>query len=101
MSNPLFNKLSMARRAGQLDCGFDRVKDAVASGQSSLVLTASDLSPKTQKELCYFCSDRVTVLPTLHTMEAFGEGIGFRTGVVSVRDPGFAAAIRKILITEV
>lgn len=101
MNEPLFQKLSMARRAGKVQCGFDRVKDAVTAGTSALVLTASDLSPKTRKELHYFGENRVEIIPTDYTMEQFGENLGFRTGIVSVEDRGFAAAIRKILITEV
>lgn len=94
---PLFNKLSVARRAGKIVCGFDRVKESVAAGTSFLVLTASDLSPKSLKEVLFFCQDTVPCVPVEETVAMFGDGIGFQTGIVSVEDEGFAKAIQSVL----
>ncbi len=97
MKDPLFSKLSVAKRAGLLESGFDRVKDTVSSGGSALVITASDISPKTLKEVRFFCSDSVEVLETSRTMDEFGAAVGARAAVYSLNDRGFAEAIKKAL----
>lgn len=95
MISPLFNKLSVARRAGFVESGFDRVKDAVNGGKSALVITAADISPKTLKEVKFFSSAKVTVLESKHTKEEFGEALGIYAAVFSVNDQGFAKAITE------
>ena len=53
--NRLLSLLSLTRRAGKLGLGFDPVKEAVQRREAALVLLAADLSPKTKKEVQWFC----------------------------------------------
>ena len=94
---PIIGKLSMARRAGKLICGFDSVKEAVGNGSAVLVMTASDLSPKTLKEVNFFCKGKTDVLPLPVTADELGAGSGFRAGVTALTDEGFAGAARSAL----
>ncbi|HJD23016.1 MAG TPA: 50S ribosomal protein L7ae, partial [Firmicutes bacterium] len=43
--------LGMARRAGKLTAGFDAVAALIGRGKAAAVMTAADLSEKTNKEL--------------------------------------------------
>ncbi len=95
MQKTLFNKLSVARRAGFVECGFDRVKDAVKGNKSALVITAADISPKTLKEVKFFCEDKVTVLESAYKKEDFENEIGIYAAVFTVNDMGFAKAITE------
>ena len=54
MKEKLFNKLSVARKAGKITYGFESVKEEVQKGKASLVLLANDLSKKTAKETEFF-----------------------------------------------
>lgn len=97
MTDPLFSKLTVAVRAGLVESGFDRVKEAVQAGRSALVIIASDISAKTKKEVKYFCGTETEVLEYGKTMDEFTSFLGMRAAVYSVNDPGFAKAIKKVV----
>ncbi len=82
--------LSICRRAGKLMPGFAPVKEALPSGKVCGVLTMSDISAKTYKEVCYFCQKQhVPVLCLPLTMDQFGSVVGRRAAVAAVLDAGF------------
>lgn len=62
MTNNILNAISLTRKAGKLIMGFDPVKDNVLNGKAQLVMTASDLSPKTLKRVEQFCEDWVPLI---------------------------------------
>ena len=93
----LIGTLSICRKAGKLVCGFDPSKDAVMNGKAPLVLTAADISPKTEKEIRFFSEKmNVTVIKTPVTMEELYFGIGKKTGIIAVCDDGFAKKLSEI-----
>ena len=53
MNNKLQSTISLCRRAGKLQMGFDQVKDAVSTGEVKAVFVAADLSDKSKKEVCF------------------------------------------------
>ncbi|MFI3169088.1 MAG: 50S ribosomal protein L7ae [Faecalibacterium sp.] len=59
----LFNAISLACRAGKLTMGFDATVEACMKGKAWLVLTTSDISPKTQKRMKETVEDILDVLP--------------------------------------
>ncbi len=59
----LFNAISLACKAGKLTMGFDATVDACMKGKAWLVLTASDISPKTLKRMKENVEDILDVLP--------------------------------------
>ena len=61
MNDRLLSMLGICKRAGQLIAGFDPVKKSVQCGRALLVLTASDLSDRTKKEIAYLT--RETEIP--------------------------------------
>ncbi len=97
MNDRLLGLLGMARRAGRLIAGFDATLDAVKAHRAQLVLLASDLSPKTEKELRFQAETAVPILTLALTKEEIGHAAGFGkpVGVVTTEDKGFAAALIK------
>ncbi len=92
--------LGMARRAGRLTTGYDAVAALVASGAVILVLTAADLSEKTEKELRFAAQDKRAEIQKIPlTKEEIGHSLGLKkpVGVLALEDKGFAAAVKKRL----
>lgn len=90
--------LSMCRRAAKLICGTDEVKSACQRKTAFLVLTASDFSEKSKKEISRVClREKIPLLTIAETMDDIGGAIGKRFGVMAVTDKGFAGAITKKL----
>ena len=97
MNDRLCGLLGMARRAGRLIAGFDAVVDSVKVKRTQLILLASDLSPKTEKELRFAAGNAVPLLCTELTKTEIGHAAGYNKpiGVVATEDRGFAAAMLK------
>ena len=49
----LYQAVSLCRKAGALTMGFDAVEEACVKSKAWLVMTASDISPKTLQRLNY------------------------------------------------
>ncbi len=87
-----FNLITMCIKAGKLLMGFDISMDAVKNGNVFLVMTASDISQKTLKEVRFVCEKNKSVklaeLP--FSIDELSMSIGRKAGVVAVCDKGFA-----------
>ena len=100
MKEKLFNKLSVARKAGKITYGFESVKEEVLKGKASLVLLANDLSSKSAKETEFFCKDKATVVKTDISMSEYANHIGVLTGIITLTDDGFTKAVKSVLEVE-
>ncbi len=90
--------LTMCRRAGKLTVGTDEVKNACRAGRACGVLVASDVSPKTLKEIKFVCgTESVSLYGAEMTMDEIGNCLGKRFGVMAVTDSGFMKAMAKKL----
>lgn len=94
----------MCRRAGKLTLGFDATKEAAEEKQAYVVCIASDLSPKTLKEVGFFCmpskvyrENEIPILRLPASMDQLWSALGRRTGVLGVCDKGFADRLTEIL----
>ena len=85
--------LTMCRRAGKLVLGMDEVKNACKGGRAFGVLAASDVSPKTLKEIKF-----VKLFNTGMTMDEIGSCLGKCFGILAVTDSGFMKSMAKKLI---
>lgn len=90
MPQRVANAISLTRKAGKLVMGFDPVKDNVLNGKAVLVMTASDLSPKTAKRVEQFCEDWVPILPLPLTQFELADVAHKPVGVFAVLDPNLA-----------
>lgn len=90
--------LTMCRRAGKLTVGMDEVKNACRGGRACGVLVASDVSPKTLKEIKFVCgTESVSLYGADMTMDEIGNCLGKRFGILAVTDSGFMKAMAKKL----
>lgn len=92
------NLLTICLKAGKTVKGFDSVCDAVKNGSVFCVLTASDTSEKTVKEISFVCGKySVPLFRTELTKEEMGILCGKITAVIAVCDKGFADGFSKIV----
>lgn len=94
----LLTHLSLTKRAAKLVLGFDPVKDAVLKGKLERVYLAQDLSPKSEKEVQWFCKELeipVQKLPLL--MDELWYQVGKRSGILGVTDPGLEQKLFKLV----
>ncbi len=95
MSDKILTLLGFAAKAGKLSYGFDSVKTALSQKKSKLVLTANDVSPKSQKEVMFFSDKFKTAAMVLneYDMETVSHAVGRKCGIISVNDSSFADGV--------
>lgn len=94
MNNKILTLLGFAAKAGKLSFGFEAAVSAVKTGKSRLVLTASDISAKSRKEINFFADKGNIKHITLEGIDikAVSDAVGRKCGIISVNDSGFADA---------
>ena len=86
----LFQALSLCRKAGALTMGFDAVEDACVKSKAWLVMTASDISPKTLQRLNYAVGDLVDVFTMPLTQDKLADISHKPVAVYAVTDRNLA-----------
>ncbi len=95
--NKILFAMSLAKKAGKLISGFDRVKTAVMKGEGYIVVLAQDLSEKTVKRVNYFCEDIADVYMTDLTQYDISQVAGRMTGIITITDENLAILCEKAL----
>lgn len=91
MNDKFYSTLSLSMRAKKLVYGFDTVNENAKAKNVFLLLTASDLSPKTAKEVLFIANkENIPHLYLEKTMDDLENLIGKKTGVLGITDHGFA-----------
>ncbi len=96
MQNKISALLGFSRKSGSLKTGTEATRESVLRRRAKLVLIASDISPKSVKEMRFICdknNTQVEILPL--TTEEVSTAIGRRAGILALEDEGFANAILK------
>ena len=91
----LFDILTICNKAGKLCFGFDATVKSVNENKTHLILTASDLSPKTLKELEFKTQNKIRIINIDFDMDTISCYLGKKTGIISINDKGFAKAINR------
>ncbi len=93
MNEKILTLLGFCRKAGKLTVGTMRVTELIQK-KNSLVIVASDISQKTEKELSFFAAKKNgKVLRIPFDTETVSKAIGIKAGVVATTDEGFVKAI--------
>jgi len=96
----LLSMLGLCRKAGKLGWGHDACVGDIRSGRARLCLLAADASDRLKREVERAVSggslDAARLLQTEYTMETFMGAAGFRAGVFTVNDEGFAKKIAEL-----
>lgn len=96
MNNKLQSTISLCRRAGKLQLGFDQVKESTQNGEVKAVFVASDLSDKSKKEVCFFCKKQnVAVYCLPITMAEIKMAVSKGSGVLGVTEEGLARTLMQ------
>lgn len=97
MNNKVLTLLGFASKAGKLSYGTQKTLESLKKGVAKLIVSATDLSDKTKKELMFFAENEkidVVILEDV-TAEQLSAAVGRNCGTVCVNDTGFADAISK------
>ncbi len=90
--NSFLTTLGLAKRAGKLIVGWDRISDYKESIE--IIFVSSDASERTIKNASF----RAETISTEYTMEEIGSSLGIkRAAVVAVADNGFANLLKSKL----
>ena len=90
------NLLTICRKAGKLEAGFARAKDAIQGGYAACILLTADLSEKSRKEVLYFAEKQhVPVVQTDWEMAEVRLLFGQRAGILTICETGFAQRIQN------
>ena len=92
------NLLGICIRAGKTVKGFDSAVEAAKNGTAKSLLTASDASEKTVKEVEFYCGKYgVKHFRTELSKTDIGKLCGKDTAVIAVTDQGFTDGFEKII----
>lgn len=100
MPSKALSLLGMARAAGKLTVGFDAVVALAGEGKAALVVLASDLSEKSEKELRFQTrAVPVRVVRLTADKDTVGAAVGAKKpiGILAVSDIGFADALTRVI----
>ena len=100
MNNKLLSLLGLMRRAGKLSLGFDAAAESAEAGNSCLILTTADISPKTLKELNYKINNKTDVIAIGCGQDDIQQAIGKAVKIISINDKGFAQKARLLMETD-
>ncbi|HAJ97645.1 MAG TPA: 50S ribosomal protein L7 [Ruminococcus sp.] len=89
--------LSICRKAGKMEMGFATCKELLPTKKVSGVLITSDISPKSSKEVHFFCQKyHVPVCNLPLTIDEIGFTVGRKAAVITVLDAGFFDRINQL-----
>lgn len=95
------NLLTICRKAGKLEAGFSRAKEAILGGNAACILLTEDLSEKSRKEVCFYAAQKqVPVLETDWQMAEVRLIFGQRSGILTICEAGFAKRLTELLAAE-
>lgn len=90
--------ISLCKKAGRLAEGYDMAMDAAGKDKAFLILTTTDLSSKTDKELTFRLNKNTIPRRQIpYTMDEIGMVLSKRVGVLAVCDKGFAAKLMELI----
>ena len=96
MEEKLRALLGFARKAGKLAVGTAATEESVKRKRAKLVVIASDISKKSEKEIRFLCDKfGIKVATAKLGIDAVTQSIGTRAGILAVEDEGFAKAIAE------
>jgi ribosomal protein L30E len=94
----LLNLLTICTKAGKAVFGFDSCVTSLKTGECKLLITSSDISPKTKKELDFFLTKNNLTVPQIQIPYTKTELVTYfkrQVAVLGICDSGFVQAIIK------
>ncbi len=91
--------LSLSRKSGNLVLGFDEVKNALGRGKVKLLITAGDLSPKSEKNIRHYSDDDIPFYKSGLSRYELSQVTGRQRGVMAVTDENLARLCLRAIST--
>lgn len=86
--------LGFCRKAGKLVVGTEKVLELIKSNKECLVILASDISNKTEKEISYYANKgKAVVIRTSYDLKTLSHATATTAGIFATEDKGFCKAI--------
>lgn len=100
MNSKVLTLLGFASKARKLSYGMNDSRTSINKGKAKLIIVASDVSEKSQKEIKFSSSNKDIRVITLEgiTIETVSDAVGRKCGIISVNDSGFADAILMAIV---
>ncbi len=99
MTDKTLTLLGFAAKAGKLSYGAAKATASIYGARAHLIVTASDLSQKSKKEITFHAAKKQVPVIRLTTNDSqtLSNAVGRKCAVLSVNDESFAAAIVKAI----
>lgn len=94
--------LGFAAKSGNLSYGFSASKEAISRKKSKLIIIASDISEKSNKEIIFIAEKEAVTFLKLTDTNIFelSNAVGHKCGIISVNENGFAKAIKEEILND-
>lgn len=99
MQDKFLSLLGLCRRAGRLNWGHDACLGSVLHDRAKLCILSADASERLKREFqrAATCDGRALhVIETEYTMQQFKDATGYRAGVLTTEDEGFAKRLAEL-----
>ncbi|MBQ9673481.1 MAG: ribosomal L7Ae/L30e/S12e/Gadd45 family protein [Ruminococcus sp.] len=101
MNDRILSLLGLCRRAGKIVIGADPVIESMREGKAFVVLTASDFSKNSKKNILKAIDEYGTKAYTVNrTKDEISHALGRLCGVLSITDKGFSDKIQELILKE-
>lgn len=101
MNDKILSLMGLCRRAGKITLGNDAVIDSINKRKAKLVITASDLSKRTEKGILMTAhQNNIKVLCAGRTKDQMGDALGKYCAVVTIDDSGFAKKLIELINSQ-
>lgn len=101
MNNNALNLLGLCRKANRLSMGHDMCKESVNYGKACICLISSDSSQRVFEEFSMLCENKKIPLFRIQpTIDEIHHLIGYKAGIITIDDIGFAKSFMKHFKTE-
>lgn len=94
--------LGFAAKSGNLSYGFSASKEDISRKKSKLIIIASDISEKSNKEIIFIAEKEKVTFLNLTNINIFelSNAVGHKCGIISVNENGFAKAIKEEILND-
>ena len=98
MTNKVYGLLGICAKAGEIVSGADVTIENVERKKTKLVLTASDCSEKTKKNMKFICDKYNCPIYFFGSIENISKSIGKKNrGIIGINNENLAREITKII----
>lgn len=97
MNDKFLTLLGFATKAGKLAFGMNACISSILTGKAKLAVIASDISPKSQKEIIFYADKKNIPVFLLQEIDiqTISDAVGRKCGIISVNDSSFADSLAK------